>query len=126
MAAFSVPSFGFSNNNQGFQVGSPKASNSPVYQPMPAVGTPSFGGFGRPMTPKESSRHSTYSTKDIEPPIQPIQPSVERVRRHREYYIEGGDIHFLVRSWTPTPRRYTDHSLISFSQVENYLFRVHR
>jgi hypothetical protein len=35
----------------------------------------------------------------------PIQPSVERVRRHRDYYIEGGDIIFLV---------------------ENYLFRVHR
>jgi len=35
----------------------------------------------------------------------PLQPSVERVRRHRDYYIDGGDIIFLV---------------------ENYLFRVHR
>ncbi|KAF9645394.1 hypothetical protein BDM02DRAFT_3101459, partial [Thelephora ganbajun] len=72
---------------------------------MPAAGAPSFGLLGRPITPKESSRHSGYPAKEIEPIIQPIQPSVERVRRHREYYLEGGDIFFLV---------------------ENYLFRVHR
>ena len=100
MASFQTPSFGFPGNNlQGY--GSPKAYQTSVYQPMPAVGTPSFGGLGRPMTPKESNRHSIYSAKEIEPPIQPIQPSVERVRRHREYYLEGGDICFLVRFRTP-------------------------
>ena len=124
MATFSIPAFGYSSNNlQG--VGSPKTAHSiPMYQPMPAVGTPSFGGLGRSMTPKESSRHSSYS-KDIEPTIQTIQPSVERTRRHREYYLEGGDIHFLVRFRAP-PRQLTSHSLTSASQVENYLFRVHR
>ena len=101
MASFAVPTFGFSNNNQqGF--GSPKAYyQSPIYQPLPAVGMPSFGGLGRPNTPKEPSRLSNYSTKDIEPTIQPIQPSVERARRHREYYLEGGDMYFLVRLWAP-------------------------
>ena len=53
------------------------------------------------MTPKDHSRHSSYSTKDSEPTIQTIQPSVERVRRHREYYLEGGDIYFLVRFLVP-------------------------
>jgi hypothetical protein len=71
---------------------------------MPAVGMPSFGGLGRPNTPKEPGRHSNYSAKDIEPTIQPIQPSVERVRRHREYYLEGGDIYFLVRFRAPPHR----------------------
>ena len=67
---------------------------------MPAVGTPSFGGLGRPLTPKETSRHSShssYSSKDAEPVVQPLPPSVERARRHRDYYLEGGDIYFLVR-----------------------------
>lgn len=123
MSGFPVPTFGFSNNNQqGY--GSPK-SYHPPYQPMPMVGTPSFGGLGRPMTPKEHSRHSSYSTKEVEPVVQTIQPSVERARRHREYYFEGGDIYFLVRFRDP-PRRSTNNSLISVSQVENYLFRVHR
>jgi len=100
MPSFGIPSFGFSGNNQQ-DYGSPKSYlTSPVYQPLPAIGTPSFGGF-RPMTPKESSRHSSYSTKDTEPTIQTIQPSVERVRRHREYYLEGGDIYFLVRFRLP-------------------------
>lgn len=92
---------------------------------MPAVGTPTFGGFGRSVTPKEPSRHSTYSAGTIEPTIQPIQPSVERIRRHREYYLEGGDIHFLVRFRAPS-HQFANYTLISTSQVENYLFRVHR
>lgn len=122
MPGFSIPSFGFSANSQQ-EYGSPKSyTTTPVYQPMPAFGTPSFGGFGRPHTPKESSRHSSYSTKEVEPAI---QPSVERMRRHREYYLEGGDIYFQVRFRVP-PRKLADHFLISASQVENYLFRVHR
>jgi len=100
MSGFVVPSFGFSSNNlQG--LGSPKAYlPTSVYQPIPAAGTPSFG-FGRPNTPKEHGRHPSYSVKDIEPTIQSVQPSVERMRRHREYYLEGGDIYFLVRFRAP-------------------------
>ena len=96
MSTFPIPSFGYSNSSQ--QVfGSPKAYNSTlVYHPAPAVGTPSFGGL-RSMTPKEHSRHSSITAKDIEPTITPIQPSVERVRRNRDYYLEGGDMYFLVR-----------------------------
>lgn len=124
MSSFQIPHFGFSMNNQQ-SYGSPKPYHSPVYQPMPAVGTPSFGGLGRPNTPKELSRHSSYSTKETEPTIQSIQPSVERVRRHRDYYLEGGDIYFLVR-FRDFPYRLAYHSQISPSQVENYLFRVHR
>jgi len=121
---FTIPTFGSSNSQQGYT--SPKTHHSPlVYQPMPAVGTPSFGGLGRPMTPKEPSRHSSYSNKDVEPTIQTIQPSVERTRRHREYYLEGGDIYFLVRFRAP-PYRFATRSLIPASKVENYLFRVHR
>lgn len=124
MADLQIPSFGFANNQQSYN--SPKTYHpSMMYQPMPAIGTPSFGGLGRPMTPKEHSRHSSYSTKDLEPSIQPIQPSVERARRHREYYLEGGDIYFLVR-FRALLSRYANHSLIMAVQVENYLFRVHR
>lgn len=73
---------------------------------MPLVGQPSFGApYGRPNTPSQHGRHASY-TKNIDPDTMPsLQPSVERVRRHREYYLDGGDIIFLV---------------------ENYLFRVHR
>lgn len=114
MSGFPIPSFGYSNSSQpGF--GSPKPYHSmPVYHPVPAVGTPSFGGVGRPMTPKESSRHSSYSSKEMEPTIQPIQPSVERVRRHRDYYHEGGDIYFLV-SFLELSRRFADRALTSVS-----------
>lgn len=73
---------------------------------MPAVGVPSFGG--RPNTPKEHGRHSSYPAKDVEPPIQPLVPSLERPRRSREYYLEGGDLFVLVSflgllvdSWVP-------------------------
>lgn len=68
---------------------------------MPAVGTPAFGVLGRPMTPKDSSRHSSLSGKDFEPTI---VPSLERTRRNKEYYLEGGDIYFLVR-FPPTDLR---------------------
>ena len=100
MLSFSVPTFGATNVQQTY--GSPKPAS--LYQPMPAVGTPSFGMFGRPGTPKETSRHSSYSSKDVEPMAQPIIPSVERPRRHREYYLEGGDIYFLVRFRVPSLR----------------------
>lgn len=100
MSLFGVgPTFGSTINTQGF--GSPKPFS--IYQPMPAVGVPSFGG--RPNTPKDHGRHSSYSTKDVEPPVQPLVPSLERPRRSREYYLEGGDLYVLV---------------------ENYLFRVHK
>lgn len=114
MATFSIPSFGYSNSGQqGF--GSPKPYHSmPVYHPVPAVGTPSFGGVGRPMTPKESSRHSSYSAKELEPIIQPIQTSTERVRRHREYYLESGDMYLLVGSWALLCRS-VDRALTSAS-----------
>ena len=125
MSSFSIPSFGYSPNSpQGY--GSPKTHHSAqVYQPMPAVGTPSFGGFGRPHTPADRSRHSSYVAKEVEPTVQTIQPSVERVRRHREYYLEGGDIYFLVRFRDP-PHELANHFLIPVSQVENYLFRVNK
>ena len=124
MSSFVAPSFGFSNNLQG--LGSPKAYlPTSVYQPIPAVGTPSFG-FGRPNTPKEHGRHSSYSVKDLEPTIQSVQPSVERMRRHREYYLEGGDIYFLVRFQAPPHQLVGSFADLTVSQVENYLFRVHR
>lgn len=120
-----MPSFGFSANNQQ-NYSSPKSYQPSLgYQPMPVVGTPSFGGIGRPVTPKDHHRHSSYTAKETEPTIPPLQPSVERVRKHRDYYFEGGDIYFLVRFRAP-PRGSTDYSLTSASQVENYLFRVHR
>lgn len=78
------------------------------------------------MTPKEPSRHSSYlAMEPVEPPVQIVQPSVERVRRHREYYLEGGDMYFLVGLRFP-PHRFANRSLILASQVENYLFRVHK
>jgi len=103
--AFAVPSFGASVN----QAYSPKSyTTSPnAYQPMPIVASPSFGTpYGRSQTPSSQQQHNRHTSYTKDPEMTPpIQPSVERVRRHRDYYIDGGDIIFLV---------------------ENYLFRVHR
>lgn len=115
MSGFQFPSFGFRSTTDQQGYGSPKNFSTPVYQPMPAVGTPSFGGLGRPLTPKETSRHSShssYSSKDAEPVVQPLPPSVERARRHRDYYLEGGDIYFLVR-FLASSRLFPTHFLIS-------------
>ena len=121
MYQFPTPTFGATNGQQGY--GSPKPAQT--YQPMPAVGTPSFGAFGgRPSTPKETSRHSSYSSKD-ETTIPLLPPSVERQRRHRDYYFEGGDIYFLVCFRVPSPPL-SNSVLIPPSQAENYLFRVHK
>ena len=63
---------------------------------------------------------------DLEKPM--TQPTLQRYRRHREYYIDGGDIVFLVsllvyfydsESSSSSPCR-------ARTQVENVLFRVHR
>jgi hypothetical protein len=88
---FPAPSFGSSVSSAY----SPKTPH--IYQPMSLVGLPSFGSpYDRPQTPNQHSRHPSY-TKNIDSDTMPsMQPSVERVRRHREYYLDGGDIIFLV------------------------------
>lgn len=64
---------------------------------MPIVASPSFGTpYGGAQTPPQHNRHTSYGTKSVEPEAPPMPPSVERVRRHREYYIDGGDIIFLA------------------------------
>ncbi|KAH8103513.1 hypothetical protein BXZ70DRAFT_889047, partial [Cristinia sonorae] len=52
-----------------------------------------------PVTAGPSASTTTTSTATAEPVI------AEKIRRHPHYYLNGGDVHFLV---------------------ENYLFRVHR
>ena len=56
-----------------------------------------------------------------------VSPAAEKVRRHPKYYLNGGDVHFLVRSSTIVCDICdADRNGLPPLQVENYIFRVHR
>lgn len=100
-SSYGVPSFGAPVN-----VYSPKSgyASPQTYQPLPIVASPSFGTpYGGSQTPPQHNRHTSYN-KSAEPEPTSIPPSVERVRRHREYYLDGGDIIFLASLDSEQPK----------------------
>lgn len=75
---------------------SPYPPQSKLFEPVtlpekPATAPP----FERPPTTSGTPRLS-YTKSGDGPELTMPQPTLQRNRRHREYYIDGGDIVFLV------------------------------
>ena len=86
---FSPPSFSTYQNL-------PHLPQSKLFEPAPlsdkSLAAPPYE---RPLTASGISRPG-YTKNGDGPELTMNQPTLQRYRRHREYYIDGGDIVFLV------------------------------
>jgi hypothetical protein len=100
----------------------PYPPHSKLFEPVaapPYERPPAASGILRPSYTKSGDGSDLTMT----------QPTLQRYRRHREYYIDGGDIVFLASfSICFYDRPSSSHSPCCRAsiQVENVLFRVHR
>lgn len=106
----------------------PYSPQSKLFEPAPPPDRSTvIQPHERPSTTSGISRLGFTKSGDG-PDLTMNQPTLQRYRRHREYYIDGGDIVFLVSP----PILFYDRKSSNFSprparkQVENVLFRVHR
>jgi len=104
----------------------PYPPQSKLFEPIPLSDKFAAPPYERPTTASGILRpiHTKNGDgPDLEKAM--TQPTLQRYRRHREYYIDGGDIVFLVR---PSVYSYDCKSSNCSPpiQVENVLFRVHR